>query len=1800
MHTRNRWIVLAGLALAGVGTLGAAPDVDKTLAEAQRLEDDGKAREAFMLYLSVPGCGHAAAAVGRGRAAELLDLLRAAQAELPPQVKLVEGDLLIALERKAEALTAYRAASAAWAGADDYPVDPPTGDSAVARYTDNARRPLTAFTVGPGSHRDNWLIRRFIALEAWDDAAREFERMRALHRKRTQPYVAAALVLEEGGPLAKKRLFKPVGYDGLGLQFALDHAFFLKKQGRAAEHAAVLLEPLRAMDLDRDPNVAGAGEPIEEADAARYAASAGAPFRRGPSWWGSFPAGTTRKEYVRLAYGALKTAGHEDALVADLERGIGAGTNRLRRVLARVRLHQSRPEDALDLDLEYIRAGGFDALTSVFRRGLAFEDARKPAEAAAEYEKALALPYTPPALPDRDEEEAQSTAMVRQIPFSPRDPDPSAQRRAFRDEVCDRLQRQYTALGQTAKVTALALARLDLDDPDAGRASRGVADAARRFRAEGREAEFQAWARERLGKDPPPPMRLALLWELGEYDRAALAVAASVTPRDRYATEAWKDRYTALGREPLRSLLKALVAAAPADAQSRLELLDLEERLDGPEAIAALETLLDGDAEKAFPWGKGARNRTRFRNCHDLAFRLARLYERHGPLDALHALALRVAGCQKPFAIRSLEDYRYRDRNDVPEFAEACLALAIHHADTAERQEALAAALANSPWAAARAQLARRRAATAARPDPTPEPPPWANLPTGVTALASGENALCVARDDQRLYAGFPWGLAVLDFEGRLVTRVALGEAVRALVATNGVVWAGTPKGMFRIARGTWAVAHQPLELDVPPRDRHARTSSGPAEYWFDNGVYALALDRERLWIGLHRNVQALNVETLELRAYSYEELKVQGWCGFERFLVERDHVWANSPHAGLRRYDRATDTWTAVTGPPKAGPVRLIGRVDGILWGSVYLNNELRARPCRIETATAVATPVAIEGNLSESERCINGPFSYAGKLDDRPTFVPDDYRLFAYDAASDRLRSVREGLPEATSRLTDRPEPGVVLPDGARVSAERGNRTRYEYPREDEAEARRPGEPGGGLRFAPSGKPGAVRAAFGDSLPGDAVLGVIPDAAREEVWLVASHGAAVLDGAGRLKARYDRSNGLISDCVAAGVATPERVFLAAGWGDSGGGLAVFNRDTRVFTWRLQSDGLATDKLAGLGLEGGKLRLTYGVEYLRYQNGNSRMHPPGLLDLATGGVAAGGEPRPVSQGESRQLTHARDLAVMPVLGGFVLGTVSRDGRRYVHGTRGLLIADERAPLELAFAPLGARLVSSQRQTWLAEVRMRPVKFATLDQAREALRDPNPFYRANVLATAWFGPTHPDALDAAAAMLGDAEPRVRCTALFQVARMGGADTAVLPLLEARLKDEDPYIRAVAALALASHGRLADLVHYRAILDGGDRFGNFPFGAESSVGVRAGRQQAYEALAPLATPEVLGLLLEFPPSWEAHDPTKVFPPLGEALRRHPGAAGLLLQTADASRHSTVRRDFVRRVFAAAGADMLPALHEALTSSNRVVRSNAARACGTLRDPASVGPLIKALDLESGLSRASIVWALGELSATNALPRLVDLYTDAANDEQRRRGGGFRSQQMAAVMQAEFQSIRKLDSIAGDWSELTASVRPRGHDPREAEELLAPAHILEAVRRIGPAAAQAFYRALASGRDAEVRAEAAAALGEGKVADSEANLPILRQLLADPSPHVKVAAAVSLLLLGELAPRGDVLQWLNGPDVGERALALRQLARVKDPARLEFARAAIERIAKDPATRETLAEYARTLLQRFPAR
>ena len=85
---------------------------------------------------------------------------------------------------------------------------------------------------------------------------------------------------------------------------------------------------------------------------------------------------------------------------------------------------------------------------------------------------------------------------------------------------------------------------------------------------------------------------------------------------------------------------------------------------------------------------------------------------------------------------------------------------------------------------------------------------------------------------------------------------------------------------------------------------------------------------------------------------------------------------------------------------------------------------------------------------------------------------------------------------------------------------------------------------------------------------------------------------------------------------------------------------------------------------------------------------------------------------------------------------------------------------------------------------------------------------------------------------------------------------------------------------------------------------------------------------------------------------------------------------------------------------------------------------------------------------------------------------------------------------------------LEAVGADWDEMKAAAAPKPVDPRRNEVLLRPRHVLEAVRKIGPAAAQEFYRTRAGERDREGRQEAAERLAECTDAD--------RKKIGTPSP------------------------------------------------------------------------------------
>jgi len=97
---------------------------------------------------------------------------------------------------------------------------------------------------------------------------------------------------------------------------------------------------------------------------------------------------------------------------------------------------------------------------------------------------------------------------------------------------------------------------------------------------------------------------------------------------------------------------------------------------------------------------------------------------------------------------------------------------------------------------------------------------------------------------------------------------------------------------------------------------------------------------------------------------------------------------------------------------------------------------------------------------------------------------------------------------------------------------------------------------------------------------------------------------------------------------------------------------------------------------------------------------------------------------------------------------------------------------------------------------------------------------------------------------------------------------------------------------------------------------------------------------------------------------------------------------------------------------------------------------------------------------------------------------------------------------------------------------------------------------------------------------------------------ANLPILRNLLADPAAEVRISAAVSLLILGQEDVSKPILAWLESPNSRESWPTARELCRVQDAKKLQFARKALQQLVAEPSNRWYDTQPIRNLVERIP--
>lgn len=1670
---------------------------------AEPVEDRAKRVETFQTNASKPGGEYAAVVTARGDAAEFLALLRADAALVAsPRGRLIEAELLLASGRKDEARERFKALAEV-AGKDGWGTGQP-GYYPVelsAPYSDwMLDEPAVPYYYASGSHRDNWLLRRLLALDLMEEAAGEFARIWEVHRAK--------------------------GFASLGFQFALDYAYFLKRTDRADEALEVLKAPLRVIDMDRNPHITYL--PVEEqekpeAQGARLIRVS--PFRQNT-------VGVARKEFIRLAYGEFKAAGQADVLAGELRKQIAEGQNRARRVLAQVKLHEGDAVAAFALEKEYIKNGGFNAVSAAYRMGMLFEANRKTDEAVSAYEEALAAEPQPLDAPAADEQTFESPhhAMFStgNLIFNPT--------ALNRHEVERRLQQLYAVQGRMDKVIGLQLAEFDRDENNLNFFHEHE-EVFTRLKTAGQEQRYAEWAGEKLATVKSPLAKANLSWFLADYPAAARYAAEGY--RGYYDNmKDWRERLATIDPKHELAYLRAVVENFPDDALARLELLDLEDNVNGMEALAALETLLESDPAVAFPHRIGSWNRIHFEGYFDLSYRLMRLYEKHNLLDKLRALGLRMARDQKPFDdLNSKQDYW--GSNGWKEYANACLALAVQYAEDPAYQSELAAALEASPWVGARSQLARRMGEMPAASNKVS--PPWANLPPDTRVIVSCGSPTCVAKSESYLYAGMSWGVAVYDAKGAPVTRILLGDSPTHLVAADEQLWVGTETGLFLITAGKWTVSHEPV-----------------------GNVVALGLDGEQIWIGVRehsdKSLMTLNRRTLAMRTFSAQELGIERTTDFTRFVADGEYVWADNSH-GLLRYERATDRWSAVGEHGAREPVRLIGIIDGQVWADVWINDALRHRPARLDRKTLELTTLKMSGAATRDDRMINGDLEFFGLHHGQPVFSRDGYQgRFVVEENSNTIRRLREADENHDTETISDPLPDLrtllnteAWPDGLRQ--------------------------------------GVSSTRFSERWPEDAVWAVVFDDARKQDWLCVGGGLAVMPRDGSPLRHFGNDEGLTLGPMLDGVEMGGKLYFASAWDDHRGSLTVFDPKTQVFTPRFRSDGMDSDKVVGLAAKEGKLEVRYGVEHPGDDSENDL--PPGRFDPATGHFTSGGTER-ITLVEGKRPAPAIN-GIQPVLGGPFYRSYQHGGKTWHCGGRGLVIhAGAKAPA-LSIAPMRVRHVPSAIEISREEAKKviipDPIPVELL---KELVKHPNPNvrFRAVKASNRHF---HTEQVEEIAPILVDAVndpfPHVRAIAIWHLSQCA-SPAAIAPLREA-LDDTDPGIHAMATIALAKLGEVPPLKHFQSVIDHSDDRSEFTYDGESSFSVGASDHEVFTSLARHANREIFGFLVTLPPP-NLYYTDPVSAEFGESLRKHPDAAAALLAVQDKDRHGTWS-PFVQSVFKGAGKEMLPILHQALTSDERVVRSNAARACGAIGDASSIPHLLQALDLESALSRASIVWALGELKAGEAVPRLIDLHQSERNAAQSsHQGSGLLAQNTISISQGQYTALTDLKAIASDWDELMVSTRPRPRDPKRDEDLLTTEHILEAVRKIGGAKTQEFYRALAAAADYTERIEAAERLAEAEPDGRGKNMVILRNLLADPIPEVRASAWVSLHFLGE----PGFVKVFRETNPEEREALLAQMDRLP-AAHLEPLRTDLEAIAKSPPTYSRPSTLAQALLEKMTA-
>ncbi|MBI4749762.1 MAG: HEAT repeat domain-containing protein [Acidobacteria bacterium] len=1746
------------------------PTPQELTSQALALDAQGKKLEAFALFFNFPGGESYAAKMAttdpKTYLAELDRLEATSKNPRNPRFWLVRGDLLMALGKNKEALAAFRKFVAAigktpdqtwdkgWVPSFYYPLSP----TILELQNGVFQLPLTR--GGMGSHADNWLIQRFLTLGAWDDAAKEFERMWKVHQLAAQG----------------KQLFGP------GLRFALEYAFFLTKSNQPQKSWDLLLNVFLQLDLEQNPgwrarfqsfqNQTNQATPLPvDNETLQNLASA--------------HSGYSQSEFIRLAYGYFQLNNQTDVLKQALERQIRQGRNQARWVLARILQLEGNEDQALATELEYVRQAGFTPFTVTYRSGLIYERYNRLREATALLEQTLQAGNVPISIPDPDDVDRLATKAYSEPGM------PTFFTDSLREKVFNRLVVDYFILGETEKALAAESRLRGLQSPF------GLPRSTAPRKEQTSSSPPTTFPSQKFELDPIPDDPVVLIQ----------ALAALAKQKKMYEGEfkRWKAVIASRNKDLVRPFLNALFEADPKNPVFLFALLKPEGDLITPGSLVywfnhlkmngsdgqppfyfdhlePTPALLTNLEQLSTQWIRpnDSVTRQKFYRNSALAYALMRLYEKTGQVEKMLPLALKLAQAWSqadltPFSFNRIELFQ----------GNTALTIAIQHLNRVEDQKTLLQALESSPWEVATTQLKRVIAGQKLVSDPKPNPP-WANTPQGIQVFGGHENVLSLCRDQKQVYVGYPWGVAVYNFSGQLLTQVALECAASHLTVIQDTLWVGTELGVRRVDLKTYAVSGFPCDQELSEKEKREayqttelynnRIVPIPSRREKINAVTSLARQGHILWISTQTSLRKYDTLTSELRVYPFKDLTDTSSYEKVKWLIDRGYIWVQIGQTSDRdenqvlslRYDPATDSWTKPQSP-LAQAVQLVGLINGNVWATLFQKEktQIQGKLCLIDSQTLNITPVEIETSLSRPQSSLDGRVSFYGHwqgkfvfetqgellLVDPTTRKASFLRNSALNSDAERqalrarqhqvLTEMESDLPLSlrTGRIYRLPDGGIAgigwfrpeskkmipldynptfclrLPDNSAFvgcvtfGGDNYAHPDYEFRSRYQYQPQFFGQSGGlGMLSAEGDFRLLTKSQHWGTIWGDYVNFVVPDSNHNRIWVGTNFGITILNQNFQVLGNLTTRDGLASNLVMAGAMGQQLAVVNKISSDSDI-LTLIDPKTNLLTSLSSFDGLPPLPIKSVDIEGQKLKVEYWPKSI---NDLRITASPGFYDFQTHRI----ERSLVTDGTELKPGPGNNEEGMPYLGGRIQWKKVIDGKTFVLGTRGLMI------LPNAVLP---KMTTSE---W-------PVKFS------------NP------------APT---------------EPKKQATS---------------PQASAQQPIENILVsRPVPAQMTPSPGLST---YFQA-----DHHSPFQpvslFASPRLVEKRIPVDQAAQVKHPCGsaiTPDSIQQLINRPFVRENNDTELCFYTLGTAVSENPDLLKLLLNSQPQSEgYFQAYRNLLKRIFSYANKRVVSTIHQALASPNMLVRRNAAYACAGLKDPASIPLLIQALKTESGLVRAGVVWALGELKAHEAVPALMKIYFEGFTVG-RRFSLGFRTDELNRDLERQYQKL-KVSTVpvtppfvdySSNWS---------------TSWLLDFRTLDQALIAIGPQHTQPYIRLRIYEDPLYGSAQALMQyLADCPPAEVEHNKGICRHFAEQRS----LSAAVNLIIWGDQTIEPVILDWLkdissrSSPTNSRSGAALSELTRVKDKSQLRFARPILLQLANDPSFDSELRKKAQRLAQ-----